>query len=233
MAIGDAGKAQIPRISAKPAASSAGGSAAIPLPRPRLTGYGRFVRFLRITLPIIALMMIGLVAAWPQIAPKPNEFRLDYADLDISDDDLSMVGARFVATDEEQRPFSISARTVRDLVPGGNDMRLEAPEAEITLTDGAWVWATADEGHYRVDDEQLTLIGSVRLFHDGGHVLSTSEAEVDLASGVVSGSAPVKGHGPLGELRGEGFRVSDSGQRIMLTGRSVVIIYPGAMEEVH
>ncbi len=223
-------------LSSQPYAIPVARSRLTPMPTPRvrrqsLTGYRRTVRVLRVLLPALALGMIGLVAAWPQIAPNPAEFQIGYADLRVTEADLQMTGARYVATDAENRPYSISARAVRNLVAGGGVMGLEAPEAEITLTDGAWVWATADAGEYRIEAELLDLTGKVQLIHDGGHVLSTSSAAIDLAGGVVSGTEPVIGHGPFGELAGSGFRVTDQGRRLMLTGESSMTIYPGTLRQ--
>jgi len=199
-------------------------------PRPfRLTGYGRLVRVLRVALPTLAVLMIGLVAAWPHLAPSPNGLRIGYADLGAGDADLSMVGARYVATDEKHRPYSITAQAVHDLLPGGRQMRLDRPEAEITLEDGAWVWASASTGEYRMDAETLDLAGDVRLLHDEGHAFTTRAARIDRAGGVISGSAPVSGQGPLGRFTGEGFRISDHGKRMDLTGRSTVVINPDAL----
>jgi lipopolysaccharide export system protein LptC len=38
----------------------------------------------------------------------------------------------------------------------------------------------------------------------------------------------VEGQGPNSELQGEGFRLLDRGVRIIVTGKSRLVLYPGA-----
>ena len=87
---------------------------------------------------------------------------------------------------------------------------------------------TAEEGHYSVDDRMLNVIGAVRLFHDSGYEFLSSEALIDLDQNTVSGPNRITGHGPFGELEGEGFRFSKDGKTFVLTGRARLKIYPGA-----
>lgn len=192
----------------------------------RRNAYARFVRLLRVILPTLAAILIGLVVLWPQISPRHDRFRIGFADLEVSDDGLSMIRPRYVGTDEQSRPFSISASSVRNLVPDGETMLLDEPEAEITLQDGSWVTVTADTGVYDVDENALTLSGAVRLYHDEGYSLETTKAYVDLAQSVITGDEAVSGHGPSGFLEGTGFRVGDNGLTIDVRGPARMIINP-------
>lgn len=210
------------------APSRAGGGSAKPLPGMVPAGgggaYARFVRLMRILLPAAALSLIGLVALWPHVVPRQDQFRIGFADLEVGDDDLSMIRPRYVGSDKQNRPFSIRALSVRNLVPGGEEMLLDGPEAEITLDDGTWVTVQADTGEYHVKDKELDLSGSVRLFHDKGYTFETTAARVALDHGIVSGNEAVVGHGPAGELEGTGFRVSEGGGRVFVSGPARLVI---------
>ncbi len=200
-------------------------------PRAYKPGRIRAIRFLKIALTVLAAALIALLVLWPQLPTSPDRLRIAFADLDVTGDDLSMINARYVGTDRNNRPFTITADAARHPVSGEGILELESPQADIYLQDGSWVMVTADKGDYRVAERLLHVAGAVRLFHDSGYEFASSEANVDLEENIVSGTNPVVGRGPFGELEGEGFRFSKDGKTMMLTGHSRLKIYPGAFRE--
>ena len=78
------------------------------------------------------------------------------------------------------------------------------------------------------DAKRLNLEGAVNLFHDSGYEFRTSKLNVDLESGTAVSKVPVQGQGPFGTLKSEGFRIIDRAQTIFFTGKTKMIIYPGA-----
>ena len=42
------------------------------------------------------------------------------------------------------------------------------------------------------------------------------------------GDEPVRGQGPFGTLEAEGFRILDRGKRLVLSGKSRLVLYPVA-----
>lgn len=200
--------------------------------RDRLRAYRpgrmRAIRVIKVSLTVLAAALIALLVLWPQLPTGTDRLRIAFADLDVTGDDLSMINARYVGTDGNSRPFSITADAARQPMPGHGTLKLESPQADIHLQDGSWVMVTADEADYNVDDRMLNVTGAVRLFHDSGYEFLSSKANIDLEQNIVSGSNRITGHGPFGELEGEGFRFSKDGKTLVLTGKSRVKIYPGA-----
>ncbi|MGZ9159364.1 MAG: LPS export ABC transporter periplasmic protein LptC, partial [Nitrospira sp.] len=200
--------------------------------RERLRAYRpkrmRAIRVIKVSLTVLAAGLIALLVLWPQLPVSTDRLRIAFADLDVTGDDLSMINARYVGTDGNRRPFSITADAARQPVPGHGILKLESPQADIHLQDGSWVMVTAKEGDYNDEDHMLTVTGAVRLFHDSGYEFLSSEANIDLEQNVVSGSNRITGQGPFGELEGEGFRFSKDGKTLVLTGKSRLKIYPGA-----
>lgn len=184
---------------------------------------------MRLVLPAIAILLIGLVVLWPYLTPERSGFQIGFADVEDSVESMSMIDARFVGTDENNLPFTVSAERVDNLVPGATEMVLRSPAADMTLEDGSWVMVRSKTGEYKVEAKSLDLVGDVEMFHDGGYEFRTSRASVDLGRGVITGSEPVAGHGPFGEVTAEGFQVKDEGRSIVFQGQSRLFIYPGAM----
>jgi lipopolysaccharide export system protein LptC len=194
----------------------------------RRPGRVRAIRALKVSLTALAAILIALLALWPQLRTSTDRLRIAFADLDVTGDDLSMINARYVGTDSNNRPYSITADAARQRVPGKGRLQLESPQADIHLQDGSWVMVTADKGEYNPDDRMLNVVGAVRLFHDSGYEFLSREANIDLERNAVWGSHHITGQGPFGEMEGEGFRFNKDGMTMMLVGRSRLKIYPGA-----
>ncbi len=191
--------------------------------------YSRFVGLMRIVLPSVAAVLVALVVAWPQFHGVREGFRIEIARLKLPfSGGQHLSNARFTGVDRRNRPYTVTADTAAqtDERPGVVD--LAHPKADITLSDGAWVAASANQGTYTKTDEVLQLDGQVDLFHDTGFEMHTLSATVDLKNGTAAGDQPVHGHGPTGALDAAGFRILDGGKRILFTGKAKLVLVPGA-----
>lgn len=237
---GPAGVADRPRTRGKASAATrpAGSAQRRVRPRqpPRLSvrnGYSLFVGTMKVVLPALAVAMILLVVVWPQIAPDQNGFHVGISELSPDQaENLNMINARFRGRDDRNRPFSIVADKATQAESGADRVDLERPKADITLTDGAWVALTADQGVYWRDTEKLHLTGNVSLFHDRGFEMHTSAADVDLEAGRAQSDRAVQGQGPTGHVQAEGFRLEDRGRTIVFTGKSKLTVYEGGLEDM-
>jgi lipopolysaccharide export system protein LptC len=132
--------------------------------------------------------------------------------------DLVIDNLHFTGLDSKNEPYSlIAGRATR---PG--DLKdiydFDKPQGEITLTNGAWVSGKADYGRYNQDTRRLWLGGNVQLFQDKGYQFTTDEAQVDLNEDNAWGVGPVLIQGGFGVIRGQGFRLIDSGKVMVVTG---------------
>ncbi len=199
---------------------------------PRLSGrnsYSIFVGLMKVLLPALAVGLIILVIAWPQIAPDERNFNVGIADISPEHaENLSMLNARFTGVDRDNQPFNVTADMATQSRSNDDLLELQTPEADITLKSGAWLALEARQGFYQRETEVLDLRGEVALFRDDGLELHTESARIDLKSNSASGDEPIRGQGPFGTINGQGFRVEDGGARVTVTGRSRMVIYPGA-----
>lgn len=189
-------------------------------------GYSRFVASMKIILPFLALGLIALIIIWPRLKSE-DTFSLGFSSVRLSGSaEPGVDNARFMGTDENRQPYSITADLAR--IDGKVDglVSLEMPKADLTLEDGTWLVLTADNGHYYEGRQALELDGHVNLFHDTGYEILTEELLVDLKSNVAESKTPVAGHGPFGELKSEGLKLIDKGRIIYFTGQTNLILYP-------
>ncbi|MBM3534451.1 MAG: hypothetical protein FJX60_15600 [Alphaproteobacteria bacterium] len=201
-----------------------------PAMRRRLGSRG--VAVLKATLPLIALILLGLVLAWPRLNPDPREFRLGATGVaTVADADSSrMLKPRYVGTDENDQPFSVVA-DVATHAGSADHILLALPKADVTMKDGSWVAVNAKEGLYDRIRQTLGLRGQVQVFHDSGIEFRTEMADIDMAAGTASGTQKVEGQGPFGHLTAEGFQILDKGGRIVFTGKARLELHPQALKK--
>jgi lipopolysaccharide export system protein LptC len=188
--------------------------------------YTRFANSMRIVLPLVAVAIIVLVVAWPQITEKPKKFSLSLTSVTTTETGTQqIINARFTGTDSKNRPYSVTADTASQVKNKPDMIELAFPKADMTLRTGAWLALSAETGQLNRKNQELDLQGKVNLFHDKGYELSTSVAKIFMKDGVASGDKPVTGQGPAGTIKSAGFRILDGGRRVIFTGRSELVLY--------
>jgi lipopolysaccharide export system protein LptC len=190
--------------------------------------YSRRVAFLKRLLPAIGVTLLLLVAGWPRLAPLLERVRLGFPAIDLREArELRMVNPRYGGFDRYNRPYVVTAAIGRQ-VPDRNDvMALERPKAVMTVHGGASVVLTAATGVYQSQAQLLDLFTDVNLVHENGTRFVTQRAHLNLSDNSAEGHDPVEGHGPSGDITGQGFRILSKGETILFTGQSH-LLFKGA-----
>lgn len=191
----------------------------------------RIVRLLRVAFPALASAVLAAAIAWPYLGAeivRLAEFlprAIDQAARDYQIFELTMKGV-----DDQSRPYVFTAETAIKFDPDLEEISLNAPNADLTLDDGAWLALMAERGFYRPKEKVLLMHDGVNLFHDSGYELSTSVASIDLSEGSAEGDQPVDIQGSFGVIHAEGFRITDDANRVFLVGPARARIYPDAKD---
>lgn len=184
---------------------------------------------LKIALPLVASVIIGLVLAWPQLVPNEKSFRLSAVKVQPQEaETLSMTNARFVGTDENHRPYVVTATNAIEASIDADHVDLTEPKADMLQGDGTWVLGSGATGVYHRDTRSLDLKGDVTVFHDSGAEFHTERAHVDLNTHDVSGDDPVNGQSPSATITSEGFRIHERGKVVLFTGKAHLVLRQGA-----
>jgi lipopolysaccharide export system protein LptC len=190
-----------------------------------LTGYSRFVGLMKLALPATAVAILGLIAAWPRLAPRDQEFQVAFANFNAKAiDTQSMVKPRYYGTDDKNQPFTVTADIGTQIDQQEQMVQLENPVADLTRPDGGGLVGNSDIGIFQQKDNALELYGHVDLFQDKGYEVHTTSAHIDVLPGNARGDEPTHGKGPSGVVDGEGFRLWDRGDRIMFTGKAKAVL---------
>lgn len=183
--------------------------------------YSRFVRIMKILLPALAVSLLGLVVVWPRLRFDDTRFRIGFAKLSPDQvQTLAMDNPRYFGIDQNNRPFTLIANRASQEDGQPDVIDLTQPKGDFSTKDGSNVSISGERGYYHQKAQLLDLEGAVSLYHDKGYELHTERAEINLADSSAHGDAPVHGQGPQGLLAGEGFRISNKGADVLVTGRS-------------
>jgi lipopolysaccharide export system protein LptC len=183
--------------------------------------YSRFVGMMKLVLPSLAALLLGLVAVWPKLTAHDDRFQIGFANLSPNSvENLSMVNARFFGLNRRNQPFTLTADVATEDEPGSGLIVLDQPKADFLTPGGKGVYIESRRGFYNQKTQLLDLEGEVNLFHEEGYEMHTEKARVDLKTSTAEGNVPVKGQGPQGLIDGQGFRILDKGAQVVVTGRS-------------
>ncbi|WP_207461975.1 LPS export ABC transporter periplasmic protein LptC [Azospirillum sp. SYSU D00513] len=190
--------------------------------RPVSRFHSRFVASLKVVLPVLALALLALLAAWPSLTEPPRP------QITADKGQLEMIKPRYYSVDEQNQPFSVTAAEADQSADQPGIILLDQPEAEMTELNGTWVTMRSDKGWYNQETGILKMRGHVRLIRDDGNEFTTPEADVDVKKGTAWGDAHVEGQGPDGVIDAEAFRMTDRGKTITFLNQSTASVQTSA-----
>jgi len=192
-------------------------------------GYSRFVVIMKLLLPSVAVVVLGVVLAWPYIEAQTDRLTLGFSSMDPRDIDPStLVNPRFHGVDNKDQPYTLIAISAAEVVGDSDQVDLDQPQGDLRLSSGQWVALRGNSGLYSKSDRTLDLDGDVMLYRDDGFEFHTQGALVDLETNSASGSLPVQGQGPDGTIESDaGFEMVNGGQVVFFTGQSRLVLEQG------
>ena len=186
----------------------------------RIAPYSRFVSVMKVLLPALAVALLGVVVAWPQINPD-KDFKAGFAGINTRNvDTTSMAKPRYLGVDEKNHPYTVTADVATEVDPAQSVVALDAPKADMVTNDGSGVVVVGNAGYYRRQQQIMDVVGDVQMYHDKGYEAHTASARIDFGADKVTGDEPVTGNGPAGRLDGESFMLLDKGRTVFLNGKS-------------
>ena len=193
-----------------------------------LLRYTRIVRLLRWVLPLCALALAVFLLTWPSFNLIELPEVIPISGLEQPTPERStMTNVRFLGTDSDGRPFTISARRAWHGSDRGEMVFLEGVSGSITVGEGDWMSLAADAGYFEQASQVLTLESSVKVTSSNGYRLESERVLIDLEQGMAESDGMVKGTGPSGDLEAEGFEVTDHGGKFTFSGDVAVTLHTG------
>ena len=184
------------------------------LPRGKARVHSRFVRLLRVVLPLI---MVGIVCLLIAMVAAHAVRRQAAAQKDASTP-IRMVNPHFFGRDSQGRAFTLGAQQASRDEASFQTVLLAGPSIVMDVNGPHSSQLTADAGVFHEDTRLLFLKGHVHATNTKQSSFATDEATVNTRTGEVVGGAPLSSQSQLGNLTSSRFNVYDKGDRVVFKG---------------
>ncbi len=178
------------------------------------------VRLLRMVFVACAAISIGLLAghlvrnAVAGLSGERKAFR--------SNEIVTMINPRFTGRDTGGRAYVITADSAQRQRANENIVDLVNPK----LVDDLGSEVTAPEGVYHRSSGILDLYRDVRVADGAGYRFRTTEARYYIAESRIVGGEPLRGTGPVGDIRSDSYEILDNGDVINFRGNVEMTFVP-------
>ncbi len=176
-------------------------------------------------LPLVALLLLSLVALWPEIVAQSDRARLVYHRSSLVPENGMLTAPRYRGEDDSHQPYTLTAISARQ--KGAEQVDLTQPIGDITLTGGTWLHVRATAGTFMQHAGLLDLSGEVTLYRDDGSTLVTDAATLDVHEGALVSGAPTRVEGPFGTLDAQGFTITEHGHVAQFAGPARLVFNGG------
>lgn len=193
-----------------------------------VTGYSRFVRVMRLALPLAAISMVAVlfvVTGGDKTAIVPVSEPKEMPDKKVAKNEL--LNPVFESRDKKDQPYKITADRAVQGEANKDLIMLERPIGVVTMEDGAQVKVRSNAGAYRQDTERFFLEGGVFLEHAQGYTLKSEEAHIDLQQNYAWSEKDVQGRGPDIAIDARGVRANGKTGEILFTGPAKLVLSEG------
>ncbi|GEO81546.1 LPS export ABC transporter periplasmic protein LptC [Pararhodospirillum oryzae] len=188
--------------------------------------YGRFVASMKLLLPGLATITLGVLVAWPWINDHTAGLALGFATFDPRSADFSSIlNPRYMGTDRDNNPYVVTADTATDLGSGDGRLRLINPKGDLLQASGRWLSLSSDVGYLTNTNQHVELESNVLFYRDDGLQFRTQSAMIELDKNRAYGNDPVQGEGPDYDIVSEGFAIEEGGERIVFSGHARLLLH--------
>ncbi len=197
----------------------------------RMRHHSRMVVSLKVLLPSLAALLVGLVILWPQLQARQDEAISIVSETDAAPQDQMMVNPRFFTVDGKGEPLNMTAENAYELPGETRRIRLNNVKADLVLKDNRFLALDAAAAVYFQSKDAVELSESVNLYSEDGFELNTTQAQIGLKDQNLKGTAETFIRTPAGTAVSDGFEITDGGTVFRLTGKTKVVFYPNRKDE--
>lgn len=183
------------------------------------------VRALRYILPIIALVMVVIIATWDDAGRSSKP--IEKADILPQSENIQneLLAPVFNSVDDKNQPYTVTALRAVQSKSNPDVMELEKPVATLTQSDTTKLEGQANIGLYEQKSQKLNLKGDVVLTHSDGYKLTTPELRIDIVAQKAYSGQDVFLSGAAGSLKSKGLVGDMNTGIITFTGPARVVLY--------
>ncbi|MCE2565963.1 LPS export ABC transporter periplasmic protein LptC [Komagataeibacter sp. FNDCF1] len=174
-------------------------------------------------LPLLALILLGSIAAWPAVERAVIMHTGTMAQMShVRVKSGSMLNPTYRGLDEHGRPYMITADEARQVSSERIDLTNAA--ADTLMDNGNWLYVTANEGVYIQHAQMLDLTHEVTLYRNDGTLMLTPTADIDMRHNIIVTDSWIHGEGPMGVMDVQGGMLDIHGGIMLFRGPGRMIL---------
>lgn len=193
-------------------------------------GYSRFVKLLRLLLPLAALLIIVLLMTWhpedsgimPAVS-KDTATSTSFGSADVQQNEL--LNPHFESRTKDGQPYRITAIRATQKSAHPDLIYMEQLKATLDMDTDRVIHLSADDATYDQKTQFMTLTKNIIVETETNERLYLSALEADLAGGEAFSPQPARGESPDGTITGQTMRITHQGNRIIFTGPAKLILH--------
>ncbi|MGH7021961.1 MAG: LPS export ABC transporter periplasmic protein LptC [Caulobacteraceae bacterium] len=184
------------------------------LPRGKARAHSRFVRVLRVALPLIMVGVVGLLAT----LVVEHAVRRQAAAHQDATTPIRMTNPHFFGRDNQGRAFTLGARQAARDERSLQVVLLQYPSLILDVGGPHPQTLTADSGVYHEDTRVLILRGHVRGANAAGERFATDQAVVNTKTGMVEGPKALAATTSQGSVQSNSYDIYNKGETVIFKG---------------
>lgn len=185
--------------------------------------YSQLVGFLKVTLPLAALILMSTVFLFPR-APSP-ETTIPYAEIQEIAREPGLSGAQFSGVADDGSVISLTARNTR---PVGDIITADTLLAGIDTVDGTRIDISAGTGEINNSAQTARLTGLARMVTSNGYEMETAGFTANFSTGRIVSEGALEVQAPFGALTAGNLVIETpegTDEQVMLFQNGVRLVY--------
>lgn len=190
-----------------------------------LTKRARIMRWLKIALPSIAALLIGLLIIIPGIQTEGERLAIDITRPKKGElEKLHMENTSFYITDANNKVNNFNADNIDETKPGSKLLKLKNPSGILPNADNTWVNIQSPTGFYNQNTSLLHLLDGVEIFYSSGGTATSQEMYFDFKQSKAYSILPTTVDGEDGHIESQGFEYYQDKDLLIFTGKTHITL---------
>jgi len=190
-----------------------------------LTRRAQIMRWIKLALPSLAALLIGLLIIIPHLQNEDSRFDMDITRPKKGElEKLHMEQTVFYITDADNKVNNFNADNIDETEPGSKILKLTNPQGIIPGSNQTWINIQAPAGYFNQETNILQLIENVEMFYSDGLTANSTEMFFDFKRSKAYGVKPVTVDGETSHIEAEGFEYDNKQNLLTFTGKTHITI---------
>ena len=203
----------------------------------RATRHSRFVRILRVALPVTAVALFATYGISVEMTITDNSGgKLSVSIPTMIGEDLTMNNPEYQGYNKDGSRYIVRAETARQDIRQTGPVRLDVIRASLTQPDSTVTVLNGRRGDYETKSGVLRLYDGIDIASQSGMKAKLSTATVQTKEGLVTSNEPVLVTMPTGQLRGNRMEMRQKSREVTfldgVTARLVPEEKPAGQQQV-